>query len=189
MHTHPCWQSLKLFLICLLLSACPISEHPLGPQSKAKYHKQLKATWIGGKKPDQAELFISSWGKNEIEILATSIEKGKLAEELYRGHGNQLDKEFYLSVKEVKNGKPQGDYYLIHYRIKGNELQFAIASEAYFERAITSKKIQGVVTASKVGKLNVNNARVTAGSDELAAFVKKHRSEIFSHYESLRRKP
>lgn len=187
MHVQSWVHSLLLIISCLVLSACPISKNPISPTSQAKYPKDLMATWVLSEDKGKGSLHLGKTPNGGITVLIVTHKDERIIEERYLGHGSQLGKEYYLNLRKIKAGKAQGDYILLHYQLKGQDLRFSVASEAAVLKAIRANTIKGEIEKVSAGKLQLDSATITASSSELARFVKTHHKQLFSNYENLRR--
>ena len=180
-------ESVRVFLAGLLLvvlSACvPTSENPLPVSAEQPLSPQLLGSWIGRLEDEDGPVFLHFVETNDSKTMAVLINgateddpESGWAE--FRATSSELTNGTYLNLYWTENdGEPVEDfpgYHLMRYLIDedGNLTLYFIDSDI-LDDAIDSGALAGEIKSSGMTR----SVRITASTDDLAAFVQSHDAE------------
>ncbi len=175
------------------LAGCKVdATNPISPAAGAQADRALFGVWRYKAKGDLSYVHIGpehslgdgAAASGRLAIVVVD-HKPAVTEEAYIAHASRVGRQRYLNVVQAADGKPDG-YLFVRYALLGRDtLQFATIDPDALKAAIVAGRIKGTVRGDGLS----SETTITAGSDEIAAFLEREGRTLFAAPFVLQRVP
>jgi|GEM_PF-5846042 len=180
-------RTILVLLSLVLFAGCIDSENPITPARPGSLDPRLLGTWYWKDKDDAGFLHIGKSDTPEyITIIVIEDRKdGLLSMDQYRAHGSRIGSATYLNIHQSGSKKEKTKYIFVKYRIDKDMLLYSFADHRVKEHDIRATTIKGVLTNNHEVIAADNAAVMTAGSEEIVRYLKKHDKRVFREFRGI----
>jgi hypothetical protein len=168
-----------------MIGCVPYSKHPLTDRKANEKDPRLIGDWFHVQGGETLHLHVGH-GKQPGSLRLVMVEQDSdsvLDLTRWTGHISRLDGNRYLNVEEVPPDPNTPGYLFVKYRIEGDRLCLALASDQKFQEAIQAGRLQGNVRKEKYG----STVFITEKQKGLQPFVRENVQELFPDESCLTR--